>query len=83
MFTGRTGDLVIDWPGRRLTMATAADLAFTVIYHPKGAPFFCVEPVSHMTDAINRAEPPEITGLVWLEPGATWRTRITFRMTDT
>ena len=83
VFTGRAGDVVIDWPGRRLTMTAAADLAFTVIYHPQGASFFCVEPVSHMTDAINRAEPPETTGLAWLEPGATWRTRITFRMTDT
>lgn len=38
-----------------------------MVFTPEGQDYFCVEPVSHATDAINRA--PET--MLWLEPGET------------
>ncbi|CCD01316.1 protein of unknown function (plasmid) [Azospirillum baldaniorum] len=35
---------------------------------PPGEDYLCVEPVSHMTDAVNHPEQPD-TGLRRLEPG--------------
>jgi aldose 1-epimerase len=68
-YTGREGALEIDWPSRGLgvTIVPSDGLNTTVVFSPTGADFFCVEPVSHATDAINRA--PET--LTWLEPGET------------
>ncbi len=68
VYTGRSGSITIDWPDRRLTlvMTPSETLGFTVVYVPAGADHFCVEPVSHMTDAVNRGEPAAFTGLRWL-----------------
>ncbi|TCU61006.1 aldose 1-epimerase [Novosphingobium sp. PhB57] len=68
-YTGREGMLEIDWPARGLglTIAPSEELTTTVVFTPQGQDYFCVEPVSHATDAINRA--PET--LAWLEPGQT------------
>jgi aldose 1-epimerase len=70
-YTSREGPLVIDWPERGLvlTLVPSDNLTFTVVYTPQGENFFCVEPVSHMTDAVNRDEPD--SGLAWLECGET------------
>ena len=45
-------------------------------YTPENAGFFCVEPVSHMTDAVNRDGPD--TGLHWLAPGETLSAHVVF-----
>lgn len=68
-YTGREGLLEIDWPSRGLgvTIAPSRELTTTVVFSPEGQDFFCVEPVSHATDAINRA--PET--MIWLDPGDT------------
>ncbi|MBO9726136.1 MAG: aldose 1-epimerase [Novosphingobium sp.] len=68
-YTGREGALEIDWPARGLglTIAPSRELTTTVVFTPEGQDYFCVEPVSHATDAINRA--PET--MLWLEPGET------------
>jgi aldose 1-epimerase len=78
VFTGRQGSIRIDWPTHMLTIDAADDLRFMVVYVPPGADYFCVEPVSHMTDAVNRAEDTATTGLRWLAPGETWTTRLGF-----
>ena len=39
-----------------------------VVYTPEGKDYFCVEPVSHMTDAINRMDQPHHGGLRVLAP---------------
>ena len=83
VFTGRTAPITIDWPGRRLTINPADGLGFTVVYAPDGADYFCVEPVSHMTDAVNRSEPADVTGLRWLAPGETWQTSVRFAVEAT
>lgn len=75
----RSGDLRIEWPDRglALTLAPSANLAFTHVYVPGNEAFFCVEPVSHMPDAINRTGD---TGLIWLKPGATMTAEVDFRV---
>lgn len=77
VYTARQGDLTILWPERRLglTMAPDDSLPCTTIYVPAGADYFCVEPVSHMTDAVNRA--PEQMRV--LAPGQRWQA--TLRLT--
>lgn len=78
VFTGRSGPIIIAWPECHLTIIPAAELSFTVVYAPAGADFFCIEPVSHMTDAVNRADPPDVTGLRWLAPQEIWETHVHF-----
>lgn len=68
-YTDREGALEIDWPARGLglTISPSQVLTTTVVFSPEGQDYFCVEPVSHATDAINRA--PET--MLWLAPGET------------
>ncbi|QTD55214.1 aldose 1-epimerase [Parasphingorhabdus cellanae] len=72
VFTGRRGALEIEWPTHRLTMTPNPDLPETHIFAPSDEDYFCVEPVSHMTDAINR------DGLKILAPGECWSTQVEF-----
>lgn len=72
IFTGRIGAIRIDWPTHSIEINPDADLNETVIYTPQGANFFCVEPVSHITDAINRG------GMRMLKPGEICTTGVTF-----
>lgn len=74
-FTGRKGDIQIDWPTHRLTIRPDDDLSHTVIYCPPGRDFFCVEPVSHMIDAANRSGSDAMRMLL---PGETWEVKTRF-----
>lgn len=77
VYTGRSGPLEITWPERRmrLTLDPSSELSFTVVYVPPDADFFCVEPVSHATDAVNR---PGADGMCWLEPGQTMEVSVRY-----
>ena len=57
VYAGRDGPLTIIWPeqSRQLLMTPCEELGHTVVFSPVGADYFCVEPVSHMTDAVNQA----------------------------
>ena len=80
-FTGFSGRAVIDWPGRGASLTLEADpaLAFLVVYTPPGADFFCVEPVSHCTDAVNLAAAGHgDTGLRTLGPGERFAASVRF-----
>jgi aldose 1-epimerase len=71
---------LVEWPerGARLIMRAQAPLDFLVIYTPPGRDFFCVEPVSHVTDAVNLAAAGRAdTGLLTLGPGESVRTAVT------
>jgi aldose 1-epimerase len=74
VFAGWTGTAQVTWPERtaRLTIrATQPLLSFLVLYTPRAKDFFCVEPTSHCTDAVNLArEGVANTGLRVLAPGA-------------
>jgi aldose 1-epimerase len=59
----------LTWPGRQVAVRASPELAYLVVYAPKGADHFCVEPWSHVPDAVNR--PPAGTGLRVLAPGET------------
>lgn len=68
----------IVWPDKNMSVElTASDgLDRLVVYAPTDEDFFCVEPVSHMTDAFNCSADGmsnEETGMRILEPGETWR----------
>lgn len=67
VYTGREGDITLSWPEREMTvtLAPSPDLSCTVVYTPIDAPFFCIEPVSHATDAVNRSD----EGMRLLAPG--------------
>jgi aldose 1-epimerase len=73
VFTGWTGKAILTWPERSAALALEASqplLSFLVIHTPRNDDFFCVEPASHCTDAINLArEGVAETGLRVLAPG--------------
>ncbi|HEY9549555.1 MAG TPA: aldose 1-epimerase, partial [Kiloniellaceae bacterium] len=80
-FTGFSGRAVIAWPerGAELTLEADPALAFLVVYTPPGAAFFCAEPVSHCTDAVNLAAAGRSdTGLRTLAPGETFAASVRF-----
>lgn len=78
VYVGRSGVLNISWPERgiALTIAPSPDLSFTTVYSPPDADFFCVEPVSHETDAVNRRHSK--SGLRWLQPNEAWAVDVTY-----
>jgi aldose 1-epimerase len=81
-FTGWRHNAAIAWPERRARLVLDADtpLDFLVVYSPPGGDHFCVEPVSHCTDAFNlAAQGRDDTGMVTLEPGRTVATTVRFR----
>ncbi len=62
----------IDWPDRGASLTMTADdpLDVLIVFTPPGKDFFCVEPVSNITDAFNfAAQGRTDTGMVVLEPG--------------
>lgn len=83
----RLADAVLDhvfsaWEGRAtlaqpdtgvvVELSAPPPATFLVVYVPQGGDFLAVEPVTHMTDAFNRAARGESgTGTRVLEPGAT------------
>jgi len=78
-FTGWSRRAVIDWPelGARLVVTAESPLDFLTVFIPPDLPFFCVEPVSHATDAVNLGGPSADVGRRQLDPGATLRASIT------
>lgn len=80
VYGGREGDLAIIWPERALglSISPSANLGCTVVYTPHDADFFCVEPVSHATDAINRPADPD--GMTWLDPGEAMVASVCYRV---
>jgi aldose 1-epimerase len=79
-FAGWDGRALIAWPehGARLRLAAPPPLQILIVYTPPDRPFFCAEPVSHLTDAFNLAGGglPD-TGMLVLEPGETLRAALT------
>jgi aldose 1-epimerase len=64
--------------GARLTMTATPPLDCLVVFTPPRRPFFCVEPVSHVTDAFNLAAAGRAdTGMRVLEHGATLQAAVT------
>jgi aldose 1-epimerase len=66
------GPILLRWPTHLLTITPQDDLPHTVIYVPSGEDYFCVEPVSHVANAINTG------GMRWLSPSEAWTTSADF-----
>jgi aldose 1-epimerase len=76
VFVGWDQEAVITWPERRaqLRMTAHGPLGTLVVYTPPGEAFFCVEPVSHITEAFNLAAAGHLdTGMLSLAPGESVR----------
>ena len=82
--TGWPGVAEILLPEERLRLALTAGraLRWLHIYSPPGKDFFCVEPVSHMPNAINRSAPPAITGQKLIAPAERFDARITLSVVN-
>jgi aldose 1-epimerase len=79
-FVGWDGRALISWPdrGAQLRLDASDPLNTLVVYTPPGQPFFCAEPVSHITDAFNLAAAGrDDTGMLSLQPGETVRAILT------
>ena len=72
VFTGWDSNAALVDADRRIAVTVRADRAaeFLVVYAPEGRSFLALEPVTHMTDAFNRASRGESgTGTRVLRPG--------------
>jgi aldose 1-epimerase len=72
VFTGFTGVARLDDAQRNLAVTVEGDTSttFLVVFIPPGRDFLALEPVTHMTDAFNRAARGESgTGTRMLPPG--------------
>jgi aldose 1-epimerase len=72
VFSGWRGRADLRWPAQRRHVRIEADasLAFLVVFVPERRDYLAVEPVTHMTDAFNRAARGEPdTGTLVLAPG--------------
>jgi aldose 1-epimerase len=78
VYTHREGALSVVWPDRALAlvMQPSRSLAHTVVYVPDGEDYFCVEPVSHITDAFNSTR--DDAGTRWLAPGERFEASVLF-----
>ncbi len=83
LFTGWNGTALVEWPadGVRLRIEAGDPFRHLVVYAPAGADFFCVEPVSHLTDAFNlAAEGVGDTGMKVLGAGQALTGTVRFRV---
>ena len=74
-FAGWTSPATLSWPDRGVAASIAADPAcgHLVVYVPRASDYLAVEPVTHMTDAFNRADAGERnTGARVLAPAQTF-----------
>ncbi|QBY04231.1 aldose 1-epimerase [Thalassotalea sp. HSM 43] len=57
-FTGFSGVAEVNWPEwqAKAVISTSDNCEFLVVYSPEQQPFFCAEPVTHSTDAINLSQ---------------------------
>ncbi|BAI72071.1 hypothetical protein AZL_014330 [Azospirillum sp. B510] len=69
-FTGWSGAATLDRPQERIRLTMLADgpVGHLIVYAPAGEPYLCLEPVTHMTDALNRPQEPG-AGVIALPPG--------------
>ncbi|MBX2811161.1 MAG: aldose 1-epimerase [Myxococcales bacterium] len=82
VYTEREGSLKITQPthGYCVEITPSSNLPFTVVYSPKGEDYFCLEGVSHPTNALNCR-----TGanhIAVLEPGEHMRVAVSYTITS-
>jgi aldose 1-epimerase len=79
-FAGWHRSAEVIWPEHGMRLSVTADKPFrhTVVYIPKNADFFALEPVSNMNDGLNRMEQHVDHGITVLAPGDTLEGAIRF-----
>jgi aldose 1-epimerase len=70
-FTGWDGTADIHAGSASLRIEASEAFRHLQVFTPSWADFFCVEPVSHVPDAVNRPDLPADQAMHILEPGAT------------
>jgi aldose 1-epimerase len=83
-FSDWDGTAAIHWPSLRLALSlrTTPPMRHVVLWVPEGADFFCFEPMSHATDALNgRAGHPPAEHFVLLAPGEAIEQHCDFQVT--
>lgn len=79
LFTGWSGQAVLRWPERGVTLEVSADTSRYLVFSPGvHADFFCFEPVSHEVDAHHGVD-PQRQGLLELGSGECHSMRCRFR----
>jgi len=80
-FTGWNGTAALEWPGLGLSLTLQAEGPFghLLVYAPPGENYLCLEPVTHMTDALNRPDEPD-AGVIALPPGERLTGSVRFRI---
>lgn len=80
VFTGWDGRAEIALAPTPVTITIEASAIFRhlVVFTPPGAPYFCVEPVSHMTNAVNWLNRRSDTGMPVLPSGGALEGEIAF-----
>lgn len=68
-FSVGSTEVDMTWPTHTLTMRSDPVFMAATVFVPRGQDFFCVEPVSHVPNAVRGGYPSENTGLKVLEPG--------------
>lgn len=81
-FTGAQEPVRLLWPTHTLTIRSCSNLPFTHIYTPQGEDYLCVEPVSHIPDAVNSPLSQDKTGLQMLEPGESFAVECSFTLEE-
>lgn len=82
-FSGWSGRASIKWASKnlQLIMSNDGELNHLVIYVPEGEDFFCIEPVSNVTNAINMAARNVAnTGHRELAPGKGFAEKVKFQL---
>jgi aldose 1-epimerase len=80
-YAGWDGTASIEWPtlGVKVRLETTPALKHAVLWAPQGEDFFCFEPTSHATDALNaRDGHPSGEDFVILKPDAVHKQRFAF-----
>ncbi|MDE1169531.1 MAG: aldose 1-epimerase [Pseudomonas sp.] len=71
------GEVTLDYPQGRLTLIAGQHLDHLVVFAPAGAPYLCIEPVSHLANGFNLAQQlGELSGTQVIEPGASLSTTL-------
>jgi aldose 1-epimerase len=70
-------EILLPEEGLELALTASRALRWLHIYSPPDKDFFCIEPVSHMPNAINRSAPPATTGQKLLASGERLDARVT------
>ncbi|MBX9715351.1 MAG: aldose 1-epimerase [Burkholderiaceae bacterium] len=76
-FDGWSGPALIN--DERFALRLMSNVTRLVVYTPSEKPYFCVEPVSHVSDAIHMAD-PTAHGLRTLQPGESMEATMTIEV---